>query len=109
MKTFCIFVAMKKLTSKMKMPNAHRKRKAQNPIAKEIIILERNNVRIGIFTNLLGALGGLGMQIPKGIHVDFPSYSTVNRAVRVVGDCYDIPTPVGIYTVTKDNLYRFVA
>lgn len=108
MQISCIFVATKQLTMKFKLPNAKRKRKQQNPIAKEIIVLERNNIRVGLFTNTLGALGGLSKEIPKGINVDFPSYATVNRAIREAGDCYDIPTPLGIYTITKAHLFRFV-
>jgi hypothetical protein len=108
MKIKCTFVAMMQTGNKKRLPNVNRSRKQTNPIVREIIVLERYNARIGIFTNVLGALGGIVKEIPSGVNVDLPSYSTVNRAIKEVGDIYNVPTPMGIYTIAKVNLYRFV-
>jgi hypothetical protein len=104
----CIFVAITQLNMQTKLPNAKRKRARSNPIVREIIVLERYNARIGIFTNVLGAVGGIQKEIPLGTYVDLPSYSTVNRAIRKVGDMFNVATPMGIYTISKVPLFRFV-
>lgn len=102
------FVRMEKTIGGKKVPNAHRTRSKNNPIAKKVVVLMRNNITIGIFTNALGALGALGKEMPSGLNVDLPSYSTINRMLVEVGKNYDIATPVGVYSIGRHNLYRFV-
>lgn len=105
----CIFVATKKLTMKKQLPNTQRKRKRVKPIAREIIVLELNNTRLGVYTNTLAALEKVNKEMPAALKVDLPSYSTVNRAVREAGTYIDIPTPVGIYTILRTVLFNFAA
>jgi hypothetical protein len=109
MNIVCIFVATIQITMKKVFPNVNRTRKHKEPVVREIIVLMRYNALIGLFTNTLGAVGAINKEVPVGMNVDLPSYSTVNRALRAVGDSYDIATPMGIYTVSKNNLYKFVA
>lgn len=90
-------------------PNVNRTRKHKEPVAREIVVVMRYNALIGIFTNVLGAVGAINKEIPTGMNVDLPSYSTFNRALNEVGSTFDVPTPMGIYTVSKHNLYKFVA
>lgn len=105
----CIFVVTIRIAMKKVFPNVLRTRKHKEPVAREIVVLTRYNALIGHFTNTLGAVGAINKEVPVGMNVDLPSYSTVNRALRKVGDSYDVATPMGIYTIAKVNLYRFVA
>lgn len=91
----------------MTLPNALRKRKNTNPISREIVLLERNNVLVAPFTNVLGAYDKLLKDIPRTMHARLMSYSTVNRAVKEVGTYIDIPSPSGIYTIKRVPLYKF--
>lgn len=109
MKINCTFVGTKQITMKKVFPNANRTRKHKEPVAREIIVLTRYNALIGVFTNVLGAVGAINKEVPVGMNVDLPSYATINRALKEVGNAYDVPTPMGIYTVAKHNLYKFVA
>jgi len=109
MKIIVTFVAMKQTVYKKVFPNVNRTRKHKEPVVRSIVVLTRYNAIVGHFTNTLGAVGAINKEVPTGMNVDLPSYATINRALRVVGDSYDIATPMGIYTVAKVNLYRFVA
>ncbi len=109
MKINRIFVHIIEIGMKKSFPNVNRTRKNKNPIAREIIVLMRYNATIGHFTNTLGAVGAINKEVPVGMNVDLPSYGTVNRKLRNVGDSFDVPTPMGIYTISKVNLFRFVA
>lgn len=99
---------MKQTVVKKVFPNLNRTRKRREPIAREIIVLTRYNALIGAFTNVLGCVGAINKEVPVGMNVDLPSYSTFNRALTKVGDSFDVPTPMGIYTVAKVYLYKFV-
>jgi len=109
MKIICTFVFTMQIAMKKVFPNVNRTRKHKEPVAREIIVVMRYNALIGIFTNVLGAVGAINKEVPTGLSVDLPSYSTVNRALKEVGNSMDIPTQMGIYTVSKHNLYKFVA
>lgn len=109
MNNFCTFVLMKRTVAKKVFPHLNRTRKRKEPISREIIVLTRYNALIGAFTNVLGCVGAINKEVPVGLNVDLPSYSTFNRALANVGDSIDVPTPMGVYTVAKVNLYKFVA
>lgn len=97
------------MNMKKVFPNVNRTRKHKKPVAREIIVVMRYNAFIGAFTNVLGAVGAINKEVPVGLNVDLPSYSTFNRALTEVGNSLDVPTPMGVYTVSKHNLYKFVA
>lgn len=80
---------------------------AKNAIARVITTLVRNNVTLGIYTNNLAAYDKMLSLVPPSMHAKVVSYSTVNRHVDKCGSFYDIPTPVGIFVIAKEPLYRF--
>lgn len=80
---------------------------AKQAIARIITTLVKNNVTLGIYTNNLAAYDKLRSLVPPTMHSQIVSYPTVQRKVKKCGDFYDVPTPVGIFTISKEPLYRF--
>jgi len=80
---------------------------AKNPIKYTAVILERNNVLLGLYTNNLGAYEAMYALIPATVQQTVCSYSTVNRHVVKQGDSYDVPTIIGIFTIRKAPVFRF--
>ena len=71
-----------------------------------IVVLELNNIVLGLYTNTQAAYKSMLLRIPSVLQYKVCSYSTVNRAVVNSGDVFDIPTPLGIYTIKKTLLLR---
>lgn len=80
---------------------------AKKAIARVISTLVKNNVTLGIYTNNLAAFEKMVSLVPPTMHSQIVSYPTLNRRVKKCGDFFDIPTPVGIFTIAKEPLYRF--
>lgn len=80
---------------------------AKNPIARVVTTLDLSGVTLGIYTNNLAAYEALKNQLPAPLKSTLISYSTVNRAVQNAGQYLEIPTTLGIFTITKKPVFRF--
>ena len=80
---------------------------AKNAIARIITTVVKNNVTLGIYTNNLAAYEKVRSLVPTTMHAQIVSYPTLQRRVKKCGEFFDIPTPVGIFTIAKEPLYRF--